>query len=73
MRPAEDLQAEPDVLAYVRAAVAHAARKVKARCGTGHSTCTRAHLGIGPQCDAGQCAVVDEDAYQAPVEVSRHG
>lgn len=73
MRPADDLPAEPDVLAYVRASVALAGASRTARCGTGHSTCTRAHLGIGPQCEAGQCAVVDEDAYRAPVEVSRHG
>ncbi len=54
----EDLSAEPDVAAYVAASVRLAELQAKpARCATGHSTCTRAHLGIGAQCAAGRCHV----------------
>jgi hypothetical protein len=57
-----DVSAEPDVRAYVAASVRLAELQARpARCATGHSTCTRAHLGIGSQCEGGRCRVHAED------------
>lgn len=62
--PRAELLFQPDVTAYVAASVEAAALPAAAapRCGTGHSTCTHAHLGIGPQCEPGTCRVNEADA-----------
>lgn len=66
---------EPDVAAYVAASVGAAELPARpARCATGHSTCTRAHLGIGGQCHAGRCHVHAADvAAGQGVESLAHG
>jgi hypothetical protein len=70
----EDLSAEPDVAAYVAASVRLAELQARpARCATGHSTCTRAHLGAGPQCEGGRCHVAAADRAARGVEDVPHG
>jgi hypothetical protein len=71
----ERVDVEPDVAAYVAASVRAAELPARpARCATGHSTCTRAHLGIGGQCHAGRCHVHAADvAAGQGVESLAHG
>jgi S-methylmethionine-dependent homocysteine/selenocysteine methylase len=57
---------EPDVAAYVAASVRLAELQARpARCASGHSTCTWAHLGAGAQCEGGVCRVHARDVAEA--------
>lgn len=64
---------EPDVWAYITASALQAEHAAP-RCGTGFATCSHAHLGIGPACEAGVCRVREHDAQvSSGLEVCAHG